>query len=99
MVQLVEVSLPEAVRMATLNPARALRLEERKGVLKIGADADLVAFTEDFRVTQTIIAGAAVRAGVWRRRRRKITAKKRKSAKGRPGQRSSNWMGLATRSS
>jgi len=57
MVQLVEVSLVEAVRMATLNPARALRLESRKGVLKVGADADLVSFTDDFHVTHTFVAG------------------------------------------
>ena len=55
MVQLVEVSLVEAVRMATLNPARALRLESRKGILKVGADADLVSFTDDFQVTHTFV--------------------------------------------
>jgi len=60
MVQLVEVSLVEAVRMATLNPARALRLESRKGVLKVGADADLVTFTDDFQVTHTIVSGRDV---------------------------------------
>jgi N-acetylglucosamine-6-phosphate deacetylase len=62
MVQLVGISLPEAVRMATLNPARALGLEERKGVLRVGADADLVAFTEEFRVTRTLIAGRPTKA-------------------------------------
>jgi N-acetylglucosamine-6-phosphate deacetylase len=60
MVQLVDVSLVEAVRMATLNPARALRLESRKGVLKIGADADLVSFTDDFHVTHTFVGGRDV---------------------------------------
>ncbi|HEX8312604.1 MAG TPA: N-acetylglucosamine-6-phosphate deacetylase [Chthoniobacteraceae bacterium] len=60
MVQLVGVSLPEAVRMATLNPARALRLEEKKGLLCKGADADLVAFTEDFTVSRTIVGGRTV---------------------------------------
>ncbi|MEI9894970.1 MAG: N-acetylglucosamine-6-phosphate deacetylase [Chthoniobacter sp.] len=60
MVQLVEISLVEAVRMATLNPARALCLEARKGVLKVGADADLVSFTDDFQVTHTFVAGRDV---------------------------------------
>ena len=60
MVQLVNVSLVEAVRMATRNPARALGLEGRKGVLAVGADADLVSFTPDFAVTHTIIAGRDV---------------------------------------
>ena len=62
MVQLVEVPLAEAVRMATLNPARALGIESRKGCLAIGADADLVSFTDDFRVTRTFIAGRDVLA-------------------------------------
>jgi N-acetylglucosamine-6-phosphate deacetylase len=60
MVQLVDVSLVEAVRMATRNPARALGLEGRKGILAVGADADLVSFTPDFAVTHTIIAGRDV---------------------------------------
>jgi N-acetylglucosamine-6-phosphate deacetylase len=60
MVQLVNVSLVEAVRMATLNPARALRLESRKGVLEVGADADLVSFTDDFQATHTFVGGRDV---------------------------------------
>lgn len=60
MVQLVEVPLVEAVRMATRNPARALRLEARKGLLAVGADADLVSFTDDFAVTRTFVGGRDV---------------------------------------
>jgi N-acetylglucosamine-6-phosphate deacetylase len=60
MVQMVNVSLIEAVRMATLNPARALRMESQKGVLKVGADADLVSFTDDFQVTHTFVGGRDV---------------------------------------
>ena len=56
-VQLVGAPLAEAVRMATLNPARALGLDASKGVLAAGADADLVAFTDDFEVESTFIAG------------------------------------------
>ncbi len=40
------VPLAEAIRMATLNPARRLGLEARKGVIAPGADADLV-FLDD----------------------------------------------------
>jgi N-acetylglucosamine-6-phosphate deacetylase len=60
MVQFADVPLHEAVRMATLNPARALRLAPHKGVLTTGADADLVSFTDDFQVTHTFIAGRNV---------------------------------------
>jgi N-acetylglucosamine-6-phosphate deacetylase len=40
------VPLAEALRMATLNPARRLGIEARKGVLAPGADADMV-FLDD----------------------------------------------------
>lgn len=60
MVEIVGAPLHEAVQMATLNPARALGLEERKGTLTPGADADLVVFDDGFRVTRTCIAGRSV---------------------------------------
>jgi N-acetylglucosamine-6-phosphate deacetylase len=60
MVQLVGVSLPEAVQMATLNPARALRIDAQKGTLSAGFDADLVVFNDELDVTQTYIAGRRV---------------------------------------
>jgi N-acetylglucosamine-6-phosphate deacetylase len=62
MTQLADVPLVEAVRMATVNAARALRLGSQKGVLRIGADADLVVFDESFQVQQTLIAGRDVLA-------------------------------------
>lgn len=60
MVQLVGASLPEAVGMATSNPARALGLENHKGRLAAGYDADLVCFDENFQVTRTLVAGREV---------------------------------------
>ncbi|HEV7867501.1 MAG TPA: N-acetylglucosamine-6-phosphate deacetylase [Chthoniobacteraceae bacterium] len=60
MVNLGGVHLVEAVRMATLNPAHALGMQDRKGSLEKGMDADCVAFTDDFQVTQTFIAGRAL---------------------------------------
>lgn len=60
MVGLVGASLPEAVRMATLNPARALGIEKQKGALAVGADADLVVLSESLDVLQTCVAGHCV---------------------------------------
>jgi N-acetylglucosamine-6-phosphate deacetylase len=60
MVQLVGTPLLEAVQMAAANPARALRLEQKKGTLKVGFDADLVLFDESFSVAATCVAGNAV---------------------------------------
>ncbi len=53
------VSLVEAIRMASLNPARALNLE-RKGVLAVGKDADLVLLGDGLEVIATFAQGRRV---------------------------------------
>jgi N-acetylglucosamine-6-phosphate deacetylase len=53
----VGVPLPEAVRMASLTPARVLGLERCKGSLEAGKDADLVVFDRSFRAWRTMIGG------------------------------------------
>ncbi|MEK1893638.1 MAG: N-acetylglucosamine-6-phosphate deacetylase [Rhizobium sp.] len=53
-----ELPLAEALRMATLYPARFLRLEDR-GHLSPGARADLVHLTDALQVTRTFISGEA----------------------------------------
>ena len=50
------VSLPDAVRMLTLNPASLLGIEFKKGSLRVGADADIVLLDEGLHL-----------AGVWAR--------------------------------
>ena len=59
-VQMAGTSLPQAVRMASANPAQVLGLAGSKGRLLPGYDADLVLFDEAFGVQQTWIAGASV---------------------------------------
>ncbi len=51
------LSFQDSVRLATLNPARVLGMADRKGVLKVGADADVAVFTPDGKVRQTIVRG------------------------------------------
>jgi N-acetylglucosamine-6-phosphate deacetylase len=53
----VGIPLPEVIRMASLNPARVLNLDERKGSLEAGKDADLAVFNPDFTAWRTMIAG------------------------------------------
>ena len=53
------IPLVEALRMASLNPARALKLQ-RKGVLAPGADADLVLLSDDLEVIATFVQGRRV---------------------------------------
>jgi len=56
-VELIGVSLVDAVRMASLNPARALSLSGRKGSLEPRKDADLVVFSANFEVRKTLVGG------------------------------------------
>ncbi len=59
LVNVVGIPLVEAVRMATLNPARALGLTDR-GTLETGARADLVVLTDALEVAQTWVGGVKV---------------------------------------
>lgn len=60
LVRLVGLDLPAAVAMASLNPARSLRLDGRKGSLSPGKDADLLLLDEQLNVKTTIIGGEVV---------------------------------------
>jgi N-acetylglucosamine-6-phosphate deacetylase len=51
------LSFQESVRLATINPARVLGIEGRKGVLRVGADADVAVCSSDGGVRQTIVRG------------------------------------------
>jgi N-acetylglucosamine-6-phosphate deacetylase len=55
--QWVGVDLAESLRMASLYPARCLKLDHQLGKIQSGYRADLVHFTEDFQVTSTWVAG------------------------------------------
>jgi N-acetylglucosamine-6-phosphate deacetylase len=57
MIELVEVPLTDAVRMASLNGAKVLGLEHKKGIIAVGKDADLVVLSKDFEVQMTIYEG------------------------------------------
>ena len=56
------IPLAEAVRMASLTPARVIGVDDRKGSLAAGKDADIVVFEDDFTVWRTMIAGRWVHA-------------------------------------
>lgn len=57
MVQLAEVPLEDAVRMASLNGAKVLGVEHQKGILAVGKDADIVVMSQAFQVAMTIAMG------------------------------------------
>jgi N-acetylglucosamine-6-phosphate deacetylase len=60
MVQLAEIPLTDAVRMASETPARILGIDAKKGTIAPGKDADLVIFDEQVNVQTTIIRGRVV---------------------------------------
>jgi len=51
------VPLFEACKMASLNPAKAIGVDNRKGSIKVGKDADIVVLNNDLTVYMTIIEG------------------------------------------
>lgn len=50
----------DVLPLLTLNPARALRIADRKGSIEIGKDADMVLLEDDLSVVATVVAGACV---------------------------------------
>jgi N-acetylglucosamine-6-phosphate deacetylase len=57
MIRNAEVPLPDAIAMASRNPARETGLSD-KGEIAIGKDADLVVLSPELEVLQTYVAGA-----------------------------------------
>lgn len=60
MINLAECSIPEAVRMMTVNPARMMGIYGSKGSVEVGKDADIVIWNGDVHVLRTIINGKTV---------------------------------------
>ncbi len=58
--KLAEVKLVDAVRMATLTPARIIGFDNTKGSIAPGKDADIILFDSDINVKRTIIGGKTV---------------------------------------
>lgn len=60
MVQLADVSIPDAVYMMSTTPARIMGIADQFGSIEIGKMADLVIFDESIRIQQTFINGKPV---------------------------------------
>jgi N-acetylglucosamine-6-phosphate deacetylase len=56
-IRMMGISLADAIHMASLTPARVLRIDATKGSLEAGKDADVVVFDDPAEVTCTIVAG------------------------------------------
>jgi N-acetylglucosamine-6-phosphate deacetylase len=57
LIEYVGTPLPEAVRMASLTPARVIGVDGQKGSIEPGKDADLAIFNDDYTAWRTMIAG------------------------------------------
>lgn len=59
-VEHVGIALDEAIRMATLYPARAMGVEKKLGSVEAGKVANLTVFTRDYQIIQTFVNGDEV---------------------------------------
>ena len=60
MVKFGGVSLQEAIQMATMNPAKILRVDDKKGSVEKGKDADLIIADKALNVFMTLVGGKCV---------------------------------------
>jgi len=60
MVNLVGLSIQDAIKMATLNPARVLRIDSERGILFPGLKGDVVVFDENIKILMTVVEGKIV---------------------------------------
>ncbi len=51
------ISIPQVMRLASFNPARVLGMQDRKGSIEIGKDADLMLCDRKFNPWMTVVRG------------------------------------------
>lgn len=60
MLTLAEVSLLDTITMASLTPARIMKVQDQKGSLEIGKDADIIIFDKDINIQMTMVEGRII---------------------------------------
>lgn len=55
-----DLKIYEAVALASLNPAKLINMDNAKGSIKIGKDADLIIFDEELKVDLSIAGGKII---------------------------------------
>jgi len=60
MINLAEVPLTDAIKMMTATPAKIMGVDDKKGSLVEGKDADIVLFDEQINVLYTIVGGKVI---------------------------------------
>lgn len=60
LVETANTKITDAVRMASLNGAKVLNIENKRGILAVGKDADMVVLNDDYEVVMTVMRGKIV---------------------------------------
>jgi len=60
LINLVGLSMKDAVRMATINPAKEIGISKNKGSLEIGKDADILICNPDYTVNKVFVQGQVI---------------------------------------
>lgn len=60
MLTLAEVPMVDTITMASLTPARIMKIQDKKGSLEIGKDADIVIFDKDVNIQMTMVEGRII---------------------------------------
>ena len=60
MLSLTEVPLLDIITMATLTPAKIMKVQDRKGSLEMGKDADIIIFDNDVNIQMTMVEGRII---------------------------------------
>lgn len=58
--KIVGISLCDCVKMASLTPARVVGLDNRKGKIEVGYDADLLLFDENISISAVYVSGKPI---------------------------------------
>lgn len=60
MIEFTDLSIQEVSQLLSLNPAKVIHMDKKKGSLEIGKDADIVFLNEDFEVMRTVVGGNTI---------------------------------------
>ena len=58
-----DVPLVSAVKMMSFNPAKLVGMDNKKGSIAPGMDADLIMFDDDIQIKKVIVGGQEVYSG------------------------------------
>jgi N-acetylglucosamine-6-phosphate deacetylase len=60
MTQIAGISLVDAIKMMTYNPARMLKINHEKGSIAVGKDADILIFDDQIEIKMTMVEGKII---------------------------------------